>query len=127
MAGEIVTRTATHRLGDDGIVRTVMLAGAEETLVDAIANVRAVGTLGAGRRVPQLVDGRWMKSMPREVRAYYAGAEAERNVAAAAVLVGSPVSRTVANFVMQLARPRFPTRLFTDEAAALAWLKAFRK
>ena len=47
-------------------------------------------------------------------------------VLAMAILVSSPVSRAVANFFISLARPRFPTRLFTDDDAALAWLRGFQ-
>jgi len=39
-------------------------------------------------------------------------------------MVGSPVSRMFGNALIGLARASYPTRLFTDEETAVAWLLA---
>jgi hypothetical protein len=39
-----------------------------------------------------------------------------------AVLVGDPLSRMLGNFFLRVSRPAYPTRIFTDEAAARRWL-----
>ena len=44
-----------------------------------------------------------------------------------AVLVGHPVSRVLGNFFLGISRPAYPTRLFTDPAAAIGWLKSLRE
>jgi hypothetical protein len=44
---------------------------------------------------------------------------------AAALLIGSPLTRAIGNFFMGLNKPLIPTRLFTSETEALAWLKGF--
>ena len=75
MAPEITTRTERIWLGEDGIVRVIMLPVARQTLADAEENVRVIGSLvPSGRRPPLLVDSRQLKSMTREARAYYASA-----------------------------------------------------
>ena len=126
MATEVLTRTRRYVV-DDGIVRSTVLPGTEETLADAIENVRAGGQLLGGRPRLVLDDSRHIKSIDREARAYYAGPESTRMVLAAAVLIGSPIQRIIGNFFLKLNQPPFPARLFTSEAEALAWLKSFAR
>ena len=126
MAGEIVTRTRRFYIGDDGIFRTISLPGVEETLADAIENVRAAVALSGGRRYPVLADSRLVKSGgDRAVRAYYAGPELTATIRAVAVLIVSPVQRVIANFFLGLHKPPYPSRVFTSETEALAWLQRF--
>ena len=57
------TRTSLVRLDPlYDIVRLTVLPGVEETLADAQENTRAALIVGAGRRLPLLVDIRRMKS-----------------------------------------------------------------
>ena len=126
MAPEITTRTERIWLGEDGIVRVIMLPVARQTLADAEENVRVIGSLlPSGRRPPLLVDSRQLKSMTREARAYYASAETASIVSALAIIIGSPATRIMGNFFLTLSKPPLPSRIFTAEAAALAWLEEF--
>ena len=125
MAGEIVTRTRRYQLGEDGILRTSSLPGAEETLAHAMENARAAESLAGGRRYPVLADSRQIKSMDREARAFYAKPEGTTMVLAVAILVQSPVQRTLVNFFLAVNKPQFPVRFFTSEDEAVAWLRGF--
>ena len=126
MQQPIVTRTGTHYLDADGIIRATIHAGAEQTLDDAIENVQASSVLGVGKRRPLLVDMRQIKSQTREARTYYTGPEGTRCYTAAAVLVDSPVSRLIANFLLGFNKSAtVPSRLFTSEPEAIEWLKTF--
>jgi hypothetical protein len=60
-------------------------------------------------------------SMNRQAREY-SRRFADENFAAVALLVGNPVSRTIASFFLGLNRPRTPTQVFTRENDALNWL-----
>lgn len=91
-------------------------------LADAQQNVAAIFDLAGQRRTRVLVDMRGVRSQSREARLYFAGQEAERVTAAVALLIGSPVSRVLANFFMHITPQRIPTALFTNEAAAVRWL-----
>ena len=64
--------------------------------------------------------------LDRAAREYYAGPEYAAVVDATALLVGSPVGRMIGTFVLRLARPVAPIRVFTSEPEALAWLEGFR-
>jgi len=71
-----------------------------------------------------LVDLRQLKSQSAEARAELAGPRAVRVSRAVALLIGSPLSRVVGNFYLRFNRPETPTRLFSSEEEARAWLEA---
>ena len=126
MANEVIqTRTTVVRVELPGIVRVTMLPGAEETEADAKATMQAAATLVAGRRMPILVDMRSVKSQERAARQQYGRPEAVEITQAVGLLVGSRVSQLIANFFITLTKVVVPTKLFTDEAEAIAWLKEF--
>lgn len=91
-------------------------------LADAQENVAAIFEIGGRQRSRVLVDMRGVRSQSREARAYFGGPEAERASLAVALLIGSPVSRVLANFFLRLNPQRVPSALFTDDRAAIAWL-----
>ena len=126
MAGEeLVTRSNRVWLGEDGIVRSVSLPDIEQTLEGARDNIAAVARVSRGVRRPVLADLTGAKSISRQARMYYAGAEATARYAAVALLVGSPLSRVLGRFVLAMSRPARPVQMFTSEDDALAWLRGF--
>lgn len=120
----IVTRTCELRLEGDIVVGR-FLDGAEVQLDDARENLAATARLHPGGAVPVLVDLRRVRSQTAEARAYFAGAEGSRVSRAVALLVDSALSRIIGNFYLGFNRPGTPTRLFTSEDEARAWLRAF--
>jgi len=122
---EIKTRTEHIVLGEDGIVKCKAFKYSQHTLEDAKENIEAVRLLAKGRRVPVLVDITEVKGADREARAYLASEEVAVVQSAAALIVGSPISKLVGNFFIGLNKTTFPTRLFTDEKRAVKWLNTF--
>lgn len=120
-------RTRTCLFWDDRVFHARFLRHAEVTLEDARENTEAAATLTGGRRRPMLVDLREIRSQTSDARAHFAGPEGARVGLAVALLIASPVSRAVGNFFLGFNRPVMPTRLFTDEAAAIEWLLSFEK
>jgi hypothetical protein len=113
-------------LRDDGIVQTEGRSGTVQTRADAEACMVAIWTLSGGKRRPLLVDMRSMAVIERDARAYYAGTEPERFICAGALIVGSPLTRAIANFIVGIKKkPVTPTRMFTSEREAVAWLRGF--
>lgn len=53
----------------------------------------------------------------------YAAAQYRPHVAAAAILIDSKISSYFANIFLKFSKPKFPTRLFTNEEEALNWLQ----
>lgn len=123
MQEQIVTRTCRFEIDPRGFVRATMLEGVEMDLPDAVEALAATARVTEGRRLPVLVDSRLLKFQTRAAREHLAGPEAERVSTAVALLVGiSPVSRVIGNFFLRGQTLRAPTRLFTDEDAAVSWL-----
>lgn len=116
------TATCTFHRDLRGFVHAVMRPGCEMTLDDAKENIAVIFELGGRQRALVLVDMRGARSQTREARQYFAGPEAEQATRAVALLIGSPVSRVLANFFLRLNPQRTPARLFTEEADAIAWL-----
>ena len=125
ITNEVRTSTSLTRLDADGIVHMTILPGIHETLADAQQTFRAGAVLRAGRRMPVLIDLRAGKSQDRDARHYYSSPEVTQGTRAAALLVASRLSMVMARFFITVAKPSIPTRIFTDEAEALAWLKGF--
>lgn len=127
MKSEVVeTRTSKVWLDEDGIFRTLSLPDVNVTLEDFKAINRQHRRLCGGKKTPILNDIRGAKTMvSREARIFAASEEACEITSAAALLVGSPVSRVIGNFFLGINRPPYPTRLFTSEAEAIKWLKGF--
>jgi hypothetical protein len=127
MENEQSSRVARLWVGDDGICRIIHVPDAEVTLEDAQETMAAYKKIYNGRKLPLLIDTKTMRSLSREARHYYAGEEAASCASAAAIIVGTPVSKVLGNFYIGLSNPHLPSRLFTSEEEALTWLKGFTK
>jgi hypothetical protein len=110
-------------LRPDGIVQLVWNPRTTVLLEDATAALQAMAKLTRGQRSPLLVDMHDTGPLDRPTRA-----ELTRRSdlqAAVALIVGTPLTRMMANFFLSVNRPAFPTRMFDDEASAVAWLLEF--
>jgi hypothetical protein len=112
-------------LGEDGILRAWAAPGTEETLDNARLHLEVICRLADGGRPPILVDLRNIKSTTRDARKLYGSGEFAACVCAAALVVGSAVSRVIGNFYLGLNKSEYPTRLFSEESEALDWLRTF--
>ena len=120
------TRTARIGLSDAGFVVVRIHEGAEQSLVDAHENLAASLTATLGRRRPLLVDIRGARPLDADVRHHYSGRALVDGFWALAMIVeASPLGRMMGNVYLRVARPGIPTRLFSDEAQAVAWLSRF--
>jgi hypothetical protein len=109
----------------EGIIRAQCRHNCDINFEDARESIRKIGAAGAGTPRPTLVDLSGARSMDREARKYFAGAETAKVESAAALLVTSPLARAIGNFFMGMNKTLTPARLFTSEADALAWLRGF--
>ncbi|MBF0441122.1 MAG: STAS/SEC14 domain-containing protein [Oligoflexales bacterium] len=124
---KVCTRVDTIELADDGIVRVVVNRDGEVSLDDAKRAIAEISKMTEGRSVPVLIDLSGIKSICRDARNYFAGAEAARYVSASALLVSSPVSRIIGNFFIGINKHINPVQIFTSESDALDWLKGYLK
>jgi hypothetical protein len=117
------TRVCSFILDPAGFVHATMADGADFELADAQEAVAATKRVAGGVVRPVLVEMRGVRSQTREARAYFAAPERARDFSAIALVVGSPVSRVIANFFLRFGSQPVPTRLFDDEGTARAWLR----
>jgi hypothetical protein len=75
---------------------------------------------------PLFIDFRNVLSMETAARKFLKSDEASLHASAAAIQVGSPVSRFLVNLFITVDKPGKPIRMFTDKTRAIAWLKKFK-
>jgi hypothetical protein len=103
----------------DDIIRLKWTEGI--TITDESARIAAVfvNQVSADRRRPMIVDMTRTTAVTRQARTVFL----EPGAASCIALLGrSPVDRVIANFVLGVSNLPCPTRFFTSEASALAWL-----
>jgi hypothetical protein len=86
---------------------------------DAIEVVTLINRLSPDRGRPLLVDMRSAGSASADARAAFGAPHAASRIA---LLGESPVDRVIANFLTGTPHPHRPTRYFTTEDTAVAWL-----
>ena len=119
----ITTRTGRIELVGERIV-AVRMGDLVQTVEDARANFEACARLAAPDRKPLLADIRAARPLMPEVRRVYMGESLIAFTAMAMLVRASPLGRTMGNVYLKIARPKIPTKLFTQESKALAWLRA---
>ena len=125
-AGGESTRTARVVLHGDGLVVTRIREAMAQSLADARENLDATIRACGGQRRPLLIDISRGEPLEPEVRHFYTGERLVEAFLALGLLVeASPFGRMMGNIYFRVAKPGIPTRLFTDEDAAVQWLRAF--
>jgi hypothetical protein len=87
--------------------------------------LRAALELSGGRRAPLVAEAGPLGGSDREARDLLVGPEATAAYSAMAVVVRSPVARTLMNFFVRFSKPPFPVQVFTSPSEALAWAAGF--
>ncbi len=125
MTGDPVVGNGDYslRIGDDGVVRLTWASGVDISESAAQSAMTEVNRICAGVERPMLVNMATTASVSRAAR----GVFAQRCSANIIALLGrSPVDRVIANFVLGISKLPAPTKYFTVEADALAWLSGRR-
>jgi hypothetical protein len=117
------TRTALIAL-DAGVIIVRISEGAQQHPADARQNLAACLELAGDRRRPLLIDIRRCRPLDADTRHTYSGQTLTQGFTALALLIeSSPLGKMMGNVYFRVARPGIPTRLFSDEPAALDWLR----
>lgn len=108
------------RLDPLGIVRLTWSPGLQITEKLARRAMELVDLTNADRERPLLVDMTGTAALTRDARMTFT----RRCSASRIALLGrSPVDRVIANFALGVSSTPVPTRFFTSELAAVAWLR----
>ncbi|MBT2554675.1 STAS/SEC14 domain-containing protein [Arthrobacter sp. ISL-5] len=107
-------------LDPEGLLRLTWARGAFISEADAEAAMERVNILSGESRHPMLVDMATTADVSRAARAVWGRpCQASR----IALLGSSPVDRVIANFFLGITNVPCPTKFFTVERDALAWLR----
>jgi hypothetical protein len=121
------TGVCSFRLEDSGDVHSRVHDGGHFDIVSAREAVAMTWRVAGEQRRGLIVDMRQMQSQTREAREYFTSKEVAEKISAVALLVGSPVSRVIANFAVRLGEHHVPIRIFTNADAARSWLAEQRR
>ena len=116
----IQTTTSKTWCGDDGVVRQVLLLGAQVDLECAQRDLRAGARCG-NESSAILVDLRGLGSVTRQAREHF-GRNSPLYFRAAGLVVGNGFSSVIGNFFVGITNPSLPIRLFHCPEIALRWL-----
>lgn len=108
------------------MLRVVVHDGADVTADDMRAFLAARMEL-APQRVGVLIDQRRIRTMTRDAQEAGTVDADKRPTLGVAILIAGPIAVMIANFFIIFGRPRYPTKLFTSEPAALSWLEGLRR
>jgi hypothetical protein len=80
-----------------------------------------------GEKRPVLADLRGLLSADRASRELAVAPDVTGATLRMAILVGNPVTRVLGGFFLRVTTPSYPTRIFSDEQEARAWLREHRQ
>ena len=106
-------------IDEDNIVWTVVKEKANIDLEDAKENSIVVNGLIKSGKSPLIVDTRSLHSITKEARDHFSMKDRDTNVSSIAIIVGSALSRMVANFYLGINKPKVPVRLFNNDTSAI--------
>ncbi len=113
-------------LGDDGIMRVEYPRDCCLTLEDVQELNRRHREISVRRR-PLLNYAESVAAAEYEAQQFASSQEVVEVVSALAIIVKSFFTRAMADIFMRFSRPPYPTRVFTNETDALAWLETYRE
>lgn len=121
--GPFQTATAKIALAPDGIVEVRIAPVVLQTLDEARANLSSAIAACAGKKRPLLIDASRASPLTPEVRRFYSGKLLDDSFLALALMVeAKPLGRMMGNIYLRVGRLGIPTKLFSDETDARAWL-----
>jgi hypothetical protein len=107
----------------DNIFHITLKKNAEYNLEDAILTNEIIGLLKKSNgRVSALIDVRLIKSISTEARIFISDESTNEHLNKIAVIVGSPLSLFITNFVFRLSKNTIKKKMFSDKEEAFLWL-----
>ncbi len=116
---EAVSSQMSFEMDDAGFVRLNWVQGSTVDGELAREAVNRLATFCDGRRLPMLVNMTATKALTRPARVVFTE---DTSACRIALLGRSSVDRILANFALGVSGVPVPTRFFTNEARAIAWL-----
>ena len=117
--------TSDWWIEDTGIVCSVSIKDAPEiTREQSIAQLEDLKRVTGGKKICMLLDITYARPTKKEDREFGAE-ELAKVVKALALISNSALGKMVANLFFNLKPPPYPTKMFTNEKEARAWLAQY--
>lgn len=81
---------------------------------------KRVQTFGQNRLF--IIEAKGWISLTKEARDYFSSEEGCAGIKKSALIVNSPITRMVGNFIVKISKPYAPTKTFTSHEKARKWL-----
>ena len=118
------TKLSTMWLDESGILCSVFKKGTIISMKNLVDSFEYTKKLAKGKKLFLLADLTDISVPNKEVRDF-AAVETPKFVSAYAIITNSPLSNLLANMYLMLTKPPYPTKMFTNEKEAKAWLKQY--
>ena len=117
---------------DSGILQITIWKDYYSELEHSLESLEIIKTIHHQnhKKICVLGDIRGLKGSSKESRASVrqtGDLDPNKHVAALAILIQSPVSKLVGNFLIKFNKPSFPLRLFTKKEEAIKFLEQYQK
>ncbi|MDF2438102.1 MAG: hypothetical protein K0Q95_2478 [Bacteroidota bacterium] len=110
---------------EDGIARIRIKENIEVDVIHVREIVNALEILGNRKKFPLLILSSEYTLPTADARTYIASAASNPYASAEAYMIRSLPQKLVGNVYLSFNKPARPTRLFTEEAKAVEWLRTF--
>lgn len=110
---------------EEGILCMISKPGTYHDLKESMLKFSYARKLVPVGKIPLMLDARKVKETTPDLRAYFSSNKACSLIQSMAVVVDSLSMRIMGNFFIHFTKPSYPTKLFTNEHDAKAWLMKF--
>jgi hypothetical protein len=109
----------------DGILIATYKKGLNIDLKMAERIIRSRLDFTEGRKLPVLIRNQGVITINKEAREYLSSVEGTTGLSAAAIILNSPFEFVLGVFFVKVNGSSIPSKVFSDEASAMKWLKKF--
>ena len=120
-------KKATVALREDGIVQTTIFPEQELSVCDVKEVIEQIALVGGQRMLPQLIVAGHLSGPDLEAMRYIASPGSSPYAIAEAYVITSLSQKILARFYLNFNKPSRPTKMFSYEEDAIAWLREQEK
>ncbi len=124
---KVKTRTATIFSDENNIIHIIIHPNVRIDYEDALDNALVIKNLSKNKPCLKLLDMRANFSMEKKGQKFADSNEVKQQTIARAIIKGSMINSLLVNFFIKLNKPETPTRIFTDQNEAYAWLLSIKE
>lgn len=110
---------------DQNITHQEFKPGVDVSIEDALEISRMRKKMLKGGPGPRLTDIRGVRAASKAVRDFGKSEDVAKMTTAFAIIVDSPLTRTLGTIFINLGKPPYPTRMFTEKEKALIWIQGY--